>query len=182
MSFGSAIMKGVKNYARLHGRASRSEFWWWLLFSLLVAVAASLADGLLGLSDSNPSAEGPIAAVASLILILPSISVAVRRLHDVAHSGWWYLIGFTIVGVIPLLIWFCRQGTSGPNRFGEDPSGDRQPASGPPMSAPAPLAGDALGRLEHLGRLRERGVLTDQEFTAEKARILGAQQTSSSAA
>ena len=56
-----------------------------------------------------------------LFIIIASTCLVIRRLHDVDRSGWWYLIVFTIVGMIPLLIWYCTKGTEGDNRFGVDP-------------------------------------------------------------
>jgi uncharacterized membrane protein YhaH (DUF805 family) len=74
-------------------------------------VATELNDDLVGLL---------IVCALALALVAPSIAVAVRRLHDVNRSGWWMLLAFTIIGVIPLLYWLIKKGTDGPNRFGED--------------------------------------------------------------
>ena len=57
---------------------------------------------------------------------IASTCLVIRRLHDVDRSGWWYLIVFTIVGMIPLLIWYCTKGTEGDNRFGKDPLQQQQ--------------------------------------------------------
>ncbi len=62
-----------------------------------------------------------ILLLIDLATFLPSLAVFVRRLHDVNRSGWWYFIALTIVGIIPLLIWLCRAGETGPNRFGDNP-------------------------------------------------------------
>jgi uncharacterized membrane protein YhaH (DUF805 family) len=102
------------------GRAIRSEFWYWFLFAVLVVIATSVVDAVL-FSELEVS---PISTLAGLALILPGISISIRRLHDLDRSGWWYLLVFVpLVGGIILLIWNCIRGTVGPNRFGPDPLG-----------------------------------------------------------
>jgi uncharacterized membrane protein YhaH (DUF805 family) len=117
MTFGQAITAGFQNYVNFTGRAPRSEFWYWVLFALLVSVAASIVDyALFPLADVNP-----LGILVSLGFFLPNLSVAVRRLHDLDYSGWWVLLGLIpIVGLIVLIIWWCQRGTVGPNRFGPD--------------------------------------------------------------
>lgn len=80
MSFFDSIKSGFRNYANFKGRAGRAEYWWWTLFNVLASsIAASLGGD--GLRD-----------VVSLALLLPSIAVAVRRMHDVSRRGWWVLV------------------------------------------------------------------------------------------
>ena len=118
MNFAQAITAGFRNYVNFTGRASRSEFWFWVLFAVLVSVAATLIDVAL-FSDSEIS---PLNTLAGLALLLPNLSVSVRRLHDLDRSGWWILLGLIpIVGWIIIIIWNCSKGTPGPNRFGPDP-------------------------------------------------------------
>jgi uncharacterized membrane protein YhaH (DUF805 family) len=117
MQFHEAIKSGFRHYATFAGRAARSEYWYWVLFGLLVAIAAGILDGA-----SFPDVETrPIGAITSLALLLPGISVSVRRLHDLDRTGWWVLIGFTVIGIILLIVWDCMKGTAGPNRYGPDP-------------------------------------------------------------
>jgi uncharacterized membrane protein YhaH (DUF805 family) len=117
MNFGKAIKSGFGNYVTFPGRAARSEYWYWTLFTVLVAVATGIIDRAL-----LPEVEsGLFSPVISLVLFPPSIAVAARRLHDLDRTGWWLLIGFTVVGIILLIIWDCLKGTTGPNRFGPDP-------------------------------------------------------------
>jgi uncharacterized membrane protein YhaH (DUF805 family) len=117
MEFGEAIRSGFRNYATFSGRASRSEFWWFFLFSFLVNIAGSVLDTATG-------GAGLINLAVALGLFLPSLAMAVRRLHDTDRSGWWYLIIFIpLVGLIVLLVWFVTRGTAGANRFGPDPLG-----------------------------------------------------------
>jgi uncharacterized membrane protein YhaH (DUF805 family) len=119
MNFGEAIKSGFGNYATFRGRAPRSEYWYWTLFSVLVTLGASILDG--GLFPY--SASGVLESLTTLVLFLPSLAVAVRRLHDLDRTGWWILIGFTVIGLIVLIIWDCLRGTPGANRYGADPLG-----------------------------------------------------------
>jgi uncharacterized membrane protein YhaH (DUF805 family) len=118
MTFGEAIKAGFQNYVNFTGRASRSEFWYWVLFVILVSIAASVIDYML----FPRGIVYPISTLVWLGFFLPNLSVAVRRLHDVDYSGWWVLLSLIpIVGMIVLIIWWCQRGAAGPNRFGPDP-------------------------------------------------------------
>jgi uncharacterized membrane protein YhaH (DUF805 family) len=122
MTFSEAISSGFRNYVGFAGRASRSEFWYWMLFSVLVSIAASIID--LGLVSGNTTV---LSSIWSLAAFLPSLAVGVRRLHDTDRSGWWWLICFIpLVGIIVLIVFWCLEGTPGPNRFGPDPLGAPQ--------------------------------------------------------
>ena len=114
MTFEQAIRTCLNKYIDIEGRAPRSEYWWWVLFNIIVSIFAGLFDTMLGL--------GIISALASLALLAPNITVGVRRLHDQDKSGWWLLLLLIpFIGFIVLLIWFIQRGTDGPNRFGPDP-------------------------------------------------------------
>jgi uncharacterized membrane protein YhaH (DUF805 family) len=118
MNFFEAISSGFRNYVGFRGRASRSEFWWWFLFGVLVSIVASLID----VAIAPRSQFGPISSIIALALFLPGLAMAVRRLHDTDRSGWFYLLIFIpLVGAIILIVWFCTRGTVGQNRFGPDP-------------------------------------------------------------
>jgi uncharacterized membrane protein YhaH (DUF805 family) len=114
MTFGEAVRSGFDHYVKFDGRASRPAFWWWVLFVLLVDVAANLIDLAIG---------APIfSAITGLGLLLPNISVSIRRLHDTNRSGWWILIGLIpLIGWIVLLVFYLQQGDAGENRFGPPP-------------------------------------------------------------
>jgi uncharacterized membrane protein YhaH (DUF805 family) len=116
MTFSEAVKSGFDHYVKFDGRASRPAYWWWFLFTILVAVAASIIDAAIG-------SFGVISGIAGLALLLPGLSVAIRRLHDTDHSGWWVLIGLIpIVGFIVLLIFYLRQSDPGENRYGPPPA------------------------------------------------------------
>jgi uncharacterized membrane protein YhaH (DUF805 family) len=113
MNFVQAISSGFSKYVQFGGRASRSEYWYWTLFSILASIAAGIIDGILGISITS--------AIVGLGLLLPGLAVSARRLHDIDRTFWWILITFTIIGWLLLLYWDCVRGTSGPNRYGPDP-------------------------------------------------------------
>lgn len=116
MGFADAVKVCLtKKFATFSGRASRSEFWWFTLFQWLCAVVASLAGSLFGGFETANTLQG----LVSLALLLPALAVFARRMHDINKSGWFYLlILIPVVGWIILLIWLCRPGDRGPNRFG----------------------------------------------------------------
>lgn len=121
MQFQDAVRSGFQNYVNFAGRAARSEYWYWVLFAFLVNIVASILDiGIFPYSDISP-----LRAIAGILLLLPGISVAVRRMHDMDRTGWWILIALTGIGCLALLVWFTFEGTKGPNRFGPDPLGAR---------------------------------------------------------
>ena len=114
MGFVDAIKSGFGNYVNFSGRAARSEFWYWTLFTVLANLVAGIIDAVLG-------GVGLVGLIVSLALLLPGIVVSVRRLHDLDRTGWWLLLVFTGIGVILLLVWDCMKGTTGPNSHGADP-------------------------------------------------------------
>ena len=118
MDFVGAIKNGFRNYANAAGRATRSEFWYWTLFSFLVAAAGAVIDLAIVGAEKETGLFGPL---LSLALLIPDVAVSIRRLHDLDRKWAWLLINFTGIGAIVLLVWFCMQGTRGPNRFGPDP-------------------------------------------------------------
>ncbi len=127
MGFGQAISSCFSQYVTFSGRASRSEYWYFTLFIILVEIVVQILAALGRLSGSPGmmmagAGLSILLALFMLAIFLPGLAVIVRRLHDIDRSGWWYLIGLVpLVGVILLLVWFCSRGTNGPNRFGADP-------------------------------------------------------------
>ena len=112
MDFGEAIRTCMSKYATFEGRASRSEFWWFYLFTALVSLVASWV-GLVVLGDSMG-----LATLANLLLLLPILAVEVRRLHDTGRSGWWLLLALTGIGVIVLIFWWASEGQPDDNDYG----------------------------------------------------------------
>jgi uncharacterized membrane protein YhaH (DUF805 family) len=125
MGFRGAVSSCLTKYADFQGRAPRSEYWFWGLFIALLAaigfVAMGVADVVLG-GNSAGIIFGILAVVTCLGLLLPSLAVTVRRLHDTNSSGWWYLITLIpYLGGLIMIVWYCIKGTEGENRFGPDP-------------------------------------------------------------
>jgi uncharacterized membrane protein YhaH (DUF805 family) len=121
MNLSEAVVSGLRNYINFSGRASRSEFWFFTLFFNLVLIGIGAITEFL---HSNPTARerfGWLAGFIFFALLVPAIATSVRRLHDIDRTGWWVLIGATIIGHILLLVWFCTKGTADRNRFGPDP-------------------------------------------------------------
>ncbi len=103
MQFGEAIKNGFQNYANFRGVASRSEFWYWTLFSFIVSMGTSFIDTAIGIAIGN---EGFVLfnTLAAFALLLPGLAVAVRRFHDAGFSAWWYSIPQLVTLIA--LIWF----------------------------------------------------------------------------
>ena len=116
MNFQTSVKTCFNKYAVFTGRASRSEFWFFVLFAFLGGIIAVIIDVMI---LGYPFVQnGPIDLIFTVAIIVPSISVAARRLHDINKSGWWQLIWVTIIGIIPLFIWNCTKGKNKKNRFG----------------------------------------------------------------
>jgi uncharacterized membrane protein YhaH (DUF805 family) len=115
MGFGQAVSASFANYFNFTGRAVRSEFWYYMLFLMLVSILAGVVDGVIG----SGSEIGPAGILTVLVTIIPSLSVQVRRLHDIDRTGWWIAICLVpILGLILLLYWCCQPGTAGRNAYG----------------------------------------------------------------
>jgi uncharacterized membrane protein YhaH (DUF805 family) len=116
----------LKNYAGFSGRARRKEYWMFLLFNTLVSIAIAVIDVVLGL----PSILG---ILYSLGVLVPSIAVGIRRLHDTGRSGWWTFIGLIpLIGWIVLIVFLAQEGTPGENQYGLNPK-----EQGPVVAMPA---------------------------------------------
>ena len=116
MNFQTSIKTCFSKFAVFSGRASRSEFWFFVLFGFLGGIITVIIDVMI---LGYPYEEnGPINLIFSVALIIPSISVAARRLHDINKSGWWQLLWITIIGGILLIIWHATEGENKKNKFG----------------------------------------------------------------
>jgi uncharacterized membrane protein YhaH (DUF805 family) len=117
MTFGSAISTCFSKYATFNGRASKSEFWWWMLFVVMVHIAAAIITSAI-----SPETGSMLTGLLSLGLFLPGLAVQVRRLHDTGHSGWWILLVLVpLIGFIVLLVWWLGASTPIANQYGEPP-------------------------------------------------------------
>jgi uncharacterized membrane protein YhaH (DUF805 family) len=116
MGIQDAVSTCFSKYVTFQGRATRSEYWWWALFVMVVYLVI-IGVGLAVMSDS--SLPMIVAMLFMLAVLLPSLAVLIRRLHDTDHSGWWFFIELVpIIGPLWLLYLLVISGTPGPNRFG----------------------------------------------------------------
>ena len=120
MTLLEAVKMSWARYASFRGRAGRSEYWYFTLVHWLAILLAGGVSYLVLLA--NPALAIILYSIVVFGTLVPHLAVSVRRLHDVNRTGWWYLLTCAPpLGAIVLLIWFCTDGTRGPNRFGADP-------------------------------------------------------------
>ncbi len=113
----------IRNYAGFSGRAQRKEYWMFFLFNLVISWVLGFLDGMMGLTwGEGVGAMGMTSGLYSLFILIPSLAVGVRRLHDIGRSGWSMLIALIpLVGAIILIVWFAKEGDHGTNKYGPDP-------------------------------------------------------------
>lgn len=117
-TFMGALKDGFARFVDFKTRSTRSQFWWWSLWSLIMSIVASILDTALGMGVDS----GPIGLLVSVAILLPSIAVAIRRLHDIGRTGWWYLIAFVpLIGWIVLIVFFCTKTEERVNQWGAPP-------------------------------------------------------------
>jgi len=117
MNFRIAIIKCFMLYAIFSGRAGKSEFWWFFLFTFILGIMASVIDSTLGF-DKAIGGNGGVTTLIQVATFLPSIAVGSRRLHDTGRSGWWQLLWIALViGWIPLIVWLASK-SSDDNKYG----------------------------------------------------------------
>jgi uncharacterized membrane protein YhaH (DUF805 family) len=106
----------LKNYATFSGRARRKEFWMFALINFVIMVILSALDMALGI--------GLLSGLYALGVLLPSLAVGARRLHDIGKTGWWQLIGLVpLIGLLVLIIFFVMDSNPGDNQYGPNPKG-----------------------------------------------------------
>ena len=110
-------LKVLKSYATFTGRARRTEFWMFALVSFLISLGLAVVGAIAG-------SRGVLQGIYALAVLVPSLAVSVRRLHDTNRSGWWMLVGLVpLVGAIVLLVFAVQEGQAGDNRYGPNPKG-----------------------------------------------------------
>jgi uncharacterized membrane protein YhaH (DUF805 family) len=117
-----------ENYANFKGRARRSEFWYFVLASMIISFVLQLIEGAFGLqivlaeSQGQEVAIGIISSIYGLAVMVPGLAIWVRRLHDTEKSGWTLLMSLIpLIGAILLLVYAAKEGTAGINKYGKDP-------------------------------------------------------------
>jgi uncharacterized membrane protein YhaH (DUF805 family) len=115
-------LKVLRQYADFNGRARRTEYWMFALFTVIISIVLGLLDMMLGLTFVEGTTSGWLGLIYGLAVLLPSLGVGVRRLHDTGRSGWWLLIGLVpLVGAIVLIVFLATPGNAGSNAYGPDP-------------------------------------------------------------
>jgi uncharacterized membrane protein YhaH (DUF805 family) len=143
LSLGEAIKTCFQKYADFRGRASRPEFWWFVLlyYILILALAWPFVFGRPSFDESSEGTVwtlvGLLTGLAFLALLLPYLAVGVRRLHDTGKSGAWWFIGLVPFGWVVLLVFFASDGDLGWNRYGPPP-GVQAASASPPGRLPPP--------------------------------------------
>ncbi|NKF23893.1 DUF805 domain-containing protein [Solimonas marina] len=124
------FITALKKYAQFSGRSQRAEYWYFILFYTLIYLALAIVDGVTG-TFSLEDGFGLLSGLFALAMLIPSIAVSVRRLHDTGRSGWWFLIGLIpIVGSIILLVFFVQDSEAGDNAYGANPKAPATVVSG----------------------------------------------------
>ena len=118
MSFTDSVTVCLRKYADFSGRARRSELWYFVLFLLLLDLGLSVVDAAFGMDWG--SGFGPLSTIAGLALLVPSLSVGARRLHDTGRSGWWQLLALIpCLGVVAIVVLWCLPGEPRENKYGQ---------------------------------------------------------------
>jgi len=116
-------LKVLRQYADFNGRARRTEYWMFILFNLIFASIATVLDNVLGLTIGE-FPYGYLYFLYALAIIIPSLAVAVRRLHDIGKSGWMILVTLIpLIGAIWLLVLLVTDSKPGANQYGPNPKG-----------------------------------------------------------
>ena len=127
MNFLEAVKSFFVRWNDFKGRSSRSEYWWAFLFTNIANIVLNMLSTTLQQSESVITLVLLLLILGLLLFMLVGIfSLIARRLHDINKSGWWYLLVFRIIGMIPLLYWFVQKGDEADNRFGSDPLAEPQ--------------------------------------------------------
>ncbi|MDF1703989.1 MAG: DUF805 domain-containing protein [Aeromicrobium sp.] len=126
MNLQQAVSSVLSQYATFTGRARRSEYWFWVLATVIVSFVGAIIDGIIGIQI--------VQTLLLLATIVPNLAVGARRLHDTGRSGWLQLIGLIpIVGWIILIVWFA-QDSHPDNEHGPNPKGRAAGPYGHPTS------------------------------------------------
>ena len=121
MNIKEAFFSALKNWKNFRGRASRSEFWYFVLASFLLGIIVFLFELSVGIVDIESGNRGILSIALELFLAIPYISVTSRRIQDRGYSGWWQLSYLTIIGIFVILIWCMLPAKEDENKWGRNP-------------------------------------------------------------
>ena len=117
----SWYLEVLKKYAVFSGRARRMEYWMFILVNIIISVVLVIIDSLIG-TIIRQGGFGLLQGLYSLAVLIPTLAVTVRRLHDTGRTGWWILIGLIpVIGNIVLLIFLVLDSEPGANEYGPNP-------------------------------------------------------------
>ncbi len=122
MNFIESIKSCFIRYTDFSGRSMRSEYWNFAVFIIVLSFVADFLDvKIAGVPYLDYYGFGTLTIILTIVTIVPSIAVSIRRLHDINKSGWWLLLALTVIGMIPLMYWAYLKGDEKENRFGKNP-------------------------------------------------------------
>jgi uncharacterized membrane protein YhaH (DUF805 family) len=110
-----------RKYATFTGRARRAEYWWYTLFNAIIYIVLITVGILVSNAGQNTAVLGALVGIYIVAVLLPTLAVTCRRLHDAGLSGWWQLLGFIPLGGIAVFIMTLLESNPGTNRYGPDP-------------------------------------------------------------
>lgn len=111
----------LKKYAQFHGRSRRKEFWYFVLFNILINIVLTIVDMTVG-TYYDTYGIGILSGLFALFILIPGIAVSIRRLHDTGRSGWWLLLGLIpLIGGIVLIVFYAKDSEPGTNQYGPNP-------------------------------------------------------------
>lgn len=117
------FLGALRKYAVFEGRARRREYWFYALFVVIISVVLNIVDRVTGTYNAMYE-TGLLGGLFALAVLIPSLAVGARRLHDTGRSGWWLLIGLIpLVGAIVLIVFFVIDSQPGTNAYGPNPKG-----------------------------------------------------------
>lgn len=155
----SYYLNAMKNYATFSGRASRTEFWMFILIFMGILFVAVILDVMT--MDSTGDDVGLFTFIVAIAHFIPNYAILVRRIHDTNHSAWFLLL--CIFFPFAALVFALLDSTPGDNRFGPNPAGNKHASNN--------AIGD-MEKLEKAAALRQSGALTDEEFSSMKKKLL----------
>ena len=182
LEFGEAVKICFSKYADFNGRASRSENWWFVLFSWSIGMITSFIDYSIAYDYYNSFWEylsfsewGFFNIVQLIVLFLPGLAVSIRRLHDVNRSGWNWLWAFTVIGLFPLLYWSIKAGDDEKNNYGMNPLKKAIDVEKPKYKKEAPKTDtdEISDQLKEYKQMLSDGLISEDDYNAKKKQILG---------